>query len=117
VQIVFSLAVALVLAAANAFYRDVANVMGHLLRLLFYVSPALYALWEVPTELRPIMVLNPFTTLLTAYRTVIWGTETVDHGTRPDFVALGILLLVSLVLVVLAVALFKRVEPTFARIL
>jgi lipopolysaccharide transport system permease protein/teichoic acid transport system permease protein len=117
VQLVFSLAVALVLAAANAFYRDVANVMGHLLRLLFYVSPALYALWEVPTELRPIMVLNPFTTLLTAYRTVIWGTETVDHGTRPDFVALGILLLASLVLVVLAVALFKRVEPAFARIL
>jgi lipopolysaccharide transport system permease protein/teichoic acid transport system permease protein len=117
VQLVFSLAVALVLAAANAFYRDVANVMGHLLRLMFYVSPALYALWEVPTELRPIMVLNPFTTLLTAYRTVIWGTETIDHGTRPDFLALAILLAVSLVLVVLAVALFKRVEPAFARIL
>jgi hypothetical protein len=32
-------------------------------------------------------------------------------------VALGILLLVSIVLVVLAVALFKRVEPAFARIL
>ena len=50
VQLVFSLAVAILLAAANAFYRDVANVMGHLLRLLFYVSPALYALWEVPNE-------------------------------------------------------------------
>jgi lipopolysaccharide transport system permease protein/teichoic acid transport system permease protein len=118
VQLVFSLGVALVLAAANAFYRDVANVMSHLIRLLFYVSPALYALWEVPNEtLRNLMALNPLAVLLTAYRTVTWGTETVDHGTRPDFVALGILLLVSIVLVVLAVALFKRVEPAFARIL
>jgi len=118
VQLTFSLAVAIILAAANAFYRDVANVMGHLLRLLFYISPALYALWEVPNEgLRTIMLLNPFTVLLTAYRTVTWGTETVHHGTRPDFLALGIWMVISMVLVVVAVAIFKRVEPTFARIL
>ena len=117
VQFVLTLGIAIILAAANAFYRDVANVMDHLLRLLFYVSPALYALSDVPTALRPIMVFNPFTTLLTAYRTVIWGTETVDHGTRPDFLALGILMLISVTLLVVAVALFKRVEPAFARIL
>ncbi len=74
VQLVFSLAVAIMVAAANAFYRDVANVMTHLLRLLFYVSPALYALWMVPNEtLQKIMLLNPFTILLTAYRTVTWA--------------------------------------------
>jgi len=118
VQFVFGLAVAIVLAAANSFYRDVANVMGHLIRLLFYVSPALYALWMVPNaDLQKLMMLNPFAILLTAYRTVTWGTETVDHGTRPDFLALGILLVVSTVLLVLAIALFKRVEPAFARIL
>lgn len=117
VQFVLTLAVAIALAAANSFYRDVSNVMDHLLRLMFYVSPALYALWEVPSAIRPIMVLNPFTVLLSAYRTVIWGTETVDHGTQPDFLALGIWMVISLVLLVGAVALFKRVEPMFARIL
>jgi ABC-type polysaccharide/polyol phosphate export permease len=118
VQFVFTLAVAIMLAAANTFYRDVANVMGHLIRLLFYVSPALYALWDVPNEaLRTVMMLNPFTVLLTAYRTVTWGTEAVHHGTRPDFLALGVLMVISIVLLVLAVALFKRVEPAFARIL
>jgi ABC-type polysaccharide/polyol phosphate export permease len=118
VQFTFTLAVAILLAAANAFYRDVANVMNHLLRLLFYISPALYAMWDVPNEgLRTIMLLNPFTVLLTAYRTVTWGTEHIDHGTRPDFLALGVLMLISMVLVVVAVAIFKRVEPAFARIL
>jgi ABC-type polysaccharide/polyol phosphate export permease len=118
VQLVFSLAVAIALSAANAFYRDVANLMEHLLRLLFYVSPALYAIWEVPNEtLRTLMMLNPMSVLLTAYRTVTWGTETVDHGTRPDFLSLGILLVVSFILLGLATAFFKRVEPAFARIL
>ncbi len=117
VQFVLTLAVAIVLAAANAFYRDVANVMDHVLRLVFYISPALYALWDVPGPIRPIMRFNPFSVILSAYRTVIWGTETVDHGTRPDFVGLGIWMAISLVLLVFAVALFKRVEPTFARIL
>lgn len=118
VQFVFTLGVAIILAAANAFYRDVANVMGHLIKLLFYLSPALYALWDVPNEaLQRFMMLNPFAVLLTAYRTVTWGTETVDHGTAPDFFALAVLLVISLFLVVGAVALFKRVEPAFARIL
>lgn len=118
VQFVLTLGIAIVLAAANAFYRDVSNVMSHLIRLLFYVSPALYAMWEVPSEaLRVMMTLNPFAVLLTAYRTVIWGTETVHHGTAPDFALLAILLLVSLALLTVAVAFFKRVEPAFARIL
>lgn len=118
VQLVFGLALGIILSAANAFYRDVALVMTHLLRLLFYLSPALYGLWDVPEGvLRTLMSLNPMAILLTAYRTVTWGTETVDHGTQPDFLALGLLGVGSLVLLVVGVALFKRVEPAFARIL
>jgi lipopolysaccharide transport system permease protein/teichoic acid transport system permease protein len=118
VQFVFTLGIAIMLAAANAFYRDVANVMDHLIRLLFYISPALYAMWDVPNPaLQEIMRLNPFTVLLTAYRTVTWGTETVHHGTRPDFLGLAVLLAISCVLLAVAVGLFKRVEPAFARIL
>jgi ABC-type polysaccharide/polyol phosphate export permease len=118
VQLVFGLAVGIILSAANAFYRDIAIVMTHLLRLLFYLSPALYGLWDVPEgALRTLMSLNPMAILLTAYRTVTWGTDTVDHGTQPDFLALGLLALGSVVLLVVGVAFFKRVEPAFARIL
>ncbi len=118
VQFVFSLALALLLSAANSFYRDVANVVGHILRLWFYVSPILYTTDDLPHNptVRFLYSLNPFTTLLTAYHDVIWGTPT-GAGHAPDFMALGVLLAVSLVLLMLAIALFKRVEPSFARIL
>ena len=119
VQLILSLAIAMVLSAANAFYRDVSNVTGHVLRLLFYLSPILYTIDDLPSNqvVRFLFGLNPFTTLMTAYRSVLWGTKTSGHGVAPDFVALGILLLVSFVLLGFAIAVFKRVEPALARIL
>jgi lipopolysaccharide transport system permease protein/teichoic acid transport system permease protein len=117
VQYVFTLAVGMVLGAMNAFYRDVSNVMRHVIRLWFYLSPGLWtlhgehALVREDHPVRPLLMLNPFTHLFEAYRAVTWGMR------APDWVGLGVLLLVSLGMLVVAVAIFKRVEPAFARIL
>ena len=117
VQYVFTLALGIVLGAMNAFYRDVSNVMRHVVRLWFYLSPGLwtmygeYALIREDHPVRPLLLLNPFTHLFEAYRAVTWGMS------PPDWVGLAALLLVSLGLLVVAVGLFKRVEPAFARIL
>jgi lipopolysaccharide transport system permease protein/teichoic acid transport system permease protein len=125
VQLVFTLAVALVVAAANVFVRDVANVARHVLRLWFYLSPGLYSLSLVADSSlgkdHPAVVtllrLNPFAILFESYRAVVYGTPDGGLPTHPDWVALGILLGVSLVLVVFATAIFKRLEPSFAKVL
>jgi lipopolysaccharide transport system permease protein/teichoic acid transport system permease protein len=115
VQFVFTLALAIALSAFNAFYRDVQNVLRHALRLWFYLSPVLYSLDKsVLGEHKIIMAvlsLNPFAVLLTSYRDVTWGT------TSPDWQGLLNVLIGSLVLLTASIALFKRVEPAFARIL
>jgi lipopolysaccharide transport system permease protein len=127
VQLVFTAALGFVVATVNVFYRDVGNISRHVLRLWFYLSPALYGpvtmagLAEKHPELYTLMQLNPFYTLFTAYRTVIYGTETVDGlslpPSAPDWTALGIWLLVSLVLLFVTTIFFKRIEPTFAKVL
>jgi ABC-2 type transport system permease protein len=127
VQLVFTAGLGFIVASINVFYRDVGNVSRHVLRLWFYLSPALYGpavinkLAESQPTLFKLMQLNPFYTLFTAYRTVIYGTETTDGialpPSQPDWTALGILLGVSVVLLVLATIFFKRIEPTFAKIL
>jgi len=117
VQYVFTLALGIALGALNAFYRDVSNVLRHVVRLWFYLSPGLWTLQGehafVPEGhwARPILLLNPFAHLFESYRSVTWGMG------PPDWLALVVLLLLSLVLLAAAVALFKRVEPAFARIL
>ena len=121
VQLVFSLAFAIAISATNVFYRDIGNLVRHLMRFWFYLSPTLYGIDQVHriTADKPVLgpiidlwyAINPFTYLLGAYRAAIY------EGTSPHWGALGILLLVSLVLLALSILLFKRLEPNFAKVL
>ncbi len=117
VQLVFTLGLSIAIAAVNAFYRDVQNVLRHVLRLWWYLSPGLYAVEHVPEgTLRTLYSLNPFATLFTSYRKIIWGD--FEGGSRmPDVVALAGVLALGLVMLAVGVYLFMRVEPAFARIL
>lgn len=118
VQAVFILALAIGISALNAFYRDIGNILGHALRLWFYLSPGLYSLESLPDgPVRTVLSLNPMAPILDSYRRIIWGTEQVAHGVAPDFTALAVVLVVSLLLLALAIVGFKRAEPAFARIL
>jgi lipopolysaccharide transport system permease protein len=114
VQFVFSLAFAIIVSAVNVFFRDIANVARHGLRLWFYLSPALYTLEDVRTKshgLGTIMSLNPWTPLFESYRAVIYDSA------LPDWLGLGVLLAGSLVVLAGAILLFKRLEPAFAKVL
>jgi lipopolysaccharide transport system permease protein len=115
VQFVFSLAVAIFVSALNVFFRDIANVARHGLRLWFYLSPALYSFDDVRTRAGglagTLYSLNPWTPLFESYRAVIY------NKTIPPWEPLAILLVVSVVLLGLAILFFKRVEPSFAKVL
>jgi len=117
VQLLFTLPLAIALAAVNVFYRDVGNLSRHVLRLWFYLSPSIYGIDLIlrVTEDYPIvgtlMQLNPFAILFTAYRDAIY------EGRAPDWQALGVLALVSVGLLAVGTWLFKRVEPMFAKVL
>jgi ABC-type polysaccharide/polyol phosphate export permease len=124
VQLVFTLSLALALAAFNVFLRDVGNIARHVLRLWFYLSPGLYGIEQLGQsnvlESHPwaleLLKANPFAILFTAYRAVIYGTPEGGPQT-PDWAALGVLLAVSVVLVLMAMVVFKRLEPSFAKVL
>ena len=117
VQFVFTLAMAYAVSAVNVFYRDVGNVSRHALRLWFYLSPGLYGVATLQSIavnhkiLIEVMSFNPFFVLFNAYRAVIYD------GQPPDWNALAILLAGSVVLLAVTTILFKRVEPSFAKVL
>lgn len=115
VQFVFTLALAIFVAAVNVFFRDIVNVARHGLRLWFYLSPALYTFHDVAGRaggfLADLFRLNPWTTLFESYRAVIYD------GVQPDWAGLATLLLVSLGLLAGAILFFKRLEPAFAKVL
>jgi ABC-type polysaccharide/polyol phosphate export permease len=117
VQLIMTIPIAVVLGALNVFYRDIGNVAGHLLRLLFYVSPGIYSIDLIHKAaadypfLAPFILLNPWNVLFTAYHNVIYD------GQAPDWAGLAIVSAVSVLLTVVAIYVFKRLEPSFAKIL
>ncbi len=124
VQYVFTLALAVLVAAVNVFFRDFGNVIGHVLRLWFYLSPGLYSMDQLRglgfMQDNPWMItvaeLNPIAVLFESYRAVIYGSEAGAH-LLPDWMALTWLLLGSLVFLAISSVIFKRLERDFAKVL
>lgn len=117
VQFVFTAGVAVLTSALTVFYRDIGNVATHVLRLWFYLSPALYDAERATKHLesQPLLIaiynLNPFVALFGSYRNVIYG------GGPPEWSLLGLVLAESFVLLVIAVLVFRRIEPAFAKVI
>lgn len=125
VQYVFTLASAILVSAANVFFRDLGNAVGHALRLWWFLSPGLYSLsaleglstFKNHPWLAFLAGLNPFAVLFEAYRAVIYGTPDGGLPHSPDLIALAFLLLGSLGFLGVCIVFFKRVEPDFAKVL
>jgi lipopolysaccharide transport system permease protein len=139
VQFVFSLGFALILSAVTVFYRDIGILVGHLMRLLFFLSPIMWsfdALGDRGGALEKslgdvgfaILRLNPLAILIAQYRHVAYGVvveKTTPEGTlttfsaavAPDLIALFWVLVTGVVLTTIGLWVFKRVEPAFAKVL
>jgi len=69
VQLIFNLGAAYPMAVWGLRYRNLPNLMGNIIRLWFYLSPALYELTRFSNgTVKFIMELNPLTGLFESYR-------------------------------------------------
>jgi teichoic acid transport system permease protein len=56
---VLTMGLAFLLAATTVFFRDMTNFLPYITRLLMYVSPVLFATYEIPKNLRVYLQWNP----------------------------------------------------------
>jgi lipopolysaccharide transport system permease protein/teichoic acid transport system permease protein len=110
IQVVLVLGLSLALAAVNVLYRDVQNLTSYVLRVGFFLSPALYAIDQIPESARPVYLLNPFATLIPAFRDVML------YDRQPDWSAVGLVGLGSVVTLVAGFVVFTRLERWFAKV-
>jgi len=107
----FTVAVSLVLSAIQVRYRDVGVAMPLVLQLWMFATPVVYPLSVVPESWRSLYLLNPMVGIIESFRRVIL------QGEPPDFQALGISAIVSMILLPLAFIYFKHIEATVADII
>ncbi|MDQ1245852.1 MAG: Transport permease protein [Actinomycetota bacterium] len=73
----FILAVSMTLAVLNVYARDLQQITGVVIQLLFFLSPILYPLDQVPEDykgipVRAIMAANPVAEFIVAFRNVLY---------------------------------------------
>jgi lipopolysaccharide transport system permease protein len=107
----FTVAVSLVLCAIQVRYRDIGVAMPLVLQLWMFATPVVYPLSVVPESWRSLYMLNPMVGIIESFRRVIL------QGEPPDFHALAISAIVSLILLPIAFIFFKHVEATVADII
>jgi lipopolysaccharide transport system permease protein len=63
-----------ILASLGVFVRDIGNLIGVAMQLLFFLTPISYPSSMVPARLRPWLALNPLASIVENFRRVMmWG--------------------------------------------
>lgn len=107
VQLILTLSLAYVVAAAHVRFRDTQYLLKVFLQLFFYLSPIFYSASDVPARFKSLYHLNPMVFLIDAYRAVLMRSE------FPDYIFLLILTLLSVCLLVIGYAVFRRASHQF----
>jgi lipopolysaccharide transport system permease protein len=100
--------VSLMLAAFYVYYRDLNQIWDVLIQLGFFLSPICYPLSTIPAKYLSMYLLNPVTVLMEMYRNFL------IYGIAPAPLSVIYLIIVATILVVVGMAVFKRLERRFA---
>lgn len=82
---VLACGLAMFVAAAQVYFRDLSSFLPYALRVWLYVSPVLYYAHEVPSRYKWLLDVNPLAPLLTAWSEVLNG----GHAPAASDLALG----------------------------
>ena len=108
VQVILTIAVTLIGATVIVFFRDMRFVVPLLTQVWMYATPIIYPVDLVPERWQAYYFLNPMAGIIDGYRRVL----VMGQDPRPLALLLGAI--VSLLLLLVSYAAFKRAEPVFA---
>jgi len=100
----------LVISVANAYFRDLEYLINVLISLLFWMTPIVYPLEAVPEAYQGILVMNPVTYLIQAWRDLFFNNTLNWNNISISLVTAAIVLIAGLLI-------FKKFEKRLDEVL
>lgn len=94
----------LMLAIVCVYYTDVQHLWGVISMMLMYASAIFYPMGIIPEPYRQYMVLNPIYWVINQFRCFVY------HGIIPETIYVVNLFLLSLIILVIGLIIFKKYE-------
>ena len=108
VEFLLCLGITLILSGLDIYFRDLEYLMGIFTMAWQFMTPIMYGIDQVPEKYLPIFYLNPMTSVINAYRDILYYKQPPELQTLGSAVAAGVLLCV------LGFLVFGRLKRRFA---
>ncbi len=107
IEYVLALSFALLTSALTVYFRDLEYILVIVSMAWQFLSPVMYSIDQVPENVMFVFEINPMTSILTAYRDILYYGKVPEFGTMIHAVVFGVILFVS------AVFCFNRLKKHF----
>src|SRR5574344_45562 len=109
IQYVFTLGLIFITSSIDVYIRDAEYIINFIMMMFFYGTPILYSADIFSgSKLFGLIKLNPMTAIITSYRDILF------YKTAPNFESLGVVALLSIVILFIGLAVFKKLKKGFA---
>lgn len=107
IESILTLGIMFFVSSIGVFIRDIGQIIGPVLRLVFFMSGVIFSVDNIDSSLKNYLLLNPLVTIIDSFRKITL------HNEVPDFTLLGIYFAVSVVILVTGYIYFKKKDATF----
>ena len=97
----------MMIASITTKYRDLSFLVSFGTQLLMYASPIIYPLSSVPDDYKSIIIFNPMTSIIEGFRFSFFNQGELD------FFLTSFSVISTLLIFILGLLLFNKVERTF----
>lgn len=108
VEFIIALGVTFLVSSITVYLRDFEHIMSILNMLWMYLTPILYSITMVPARFLPILLLNPMTSVIVAYREILYYARVPELSTLLSAVVMGLIILL------IGYIIFGKLQKDFA---
>lgn len=107
IEYILGVGITLLTSSITVYLRDMQQILGVLSMALMYLSPVIYSVDMVPEGMRKFYFVNPMSSIIVAYRDILYYKEVPQMGN------LCLALLLSLIVLTVGYFVFKTLKKRF----
>lgn len=95
VEFILSLGMALLFSSITVYARDISNILAIITMAWQFLTPVMYSSDQVPQEVRWVFYMNPMTSVIEAYRDILYYKRVPELSTLLSAIILGVIFLIA----------------------
>lgn len=94
IEYLMAIAMTMLVSSITVYLRDVEYFLGIVIMAWQFLSPVMYELNQVPDKIRPLFLLNPMTSVITAYRDILYYKRVPQMDTFSHAIFFGTIVMI-----------------------